>query len=325
MAAGAAQRARAGSQGRDRAQARPRPGHPAGAGKLTQAPAGGAAVETAPAKLNLYLHVVGRRADGYHLLDSLVAFTEHGDVVRAAPAPGLSLRLDGPFAEGLDGGGDNLAHKAAAALQARVRAAGAALALTKNLPVAAGLGGGSADAAATLRALVRLWQAHPGEAALLEIAGTLGADVPVCVRGVPAYFGGIGDQLAAAPRLPPAGVVLVNPRIALSTAKVFAARRGPFSAAARLSEVPRDAAGLAGLLAQRRNDLEPAARELVPAIATVLEALGASPGCRLARMAGSGATCFGLYDNPVAATTAAAWLADRERAWWTQATRLTAT
>jgi len=284
-----------------------------------------APVEAAPAKLNLYLHVVGRRADGYHLLDSLVAFTEHGDVVRATPARGLSLKLDGPFAEGLEAGGDNLALKAAAALQARVGAAGAALALTKNLPVAAGLGGGSADAAATLRALARLWRAHLGEAALLEIAGKLGADVPVCVQGAPAHFGGIGDELAAAPKLPPAGIVLVNPRIPLPTAKVFAARRGPFSAPARLLEMPRDAAGLAGLLAQRRNDLEPAARELVPAVATVLDALAKSPGCRLARMAGSGATCFGLYDNPVAAAAAAGWLAGREPAWWTQATRLTAT
>jgi len=296
---------------------------------LTAAPGDGpveaALVEAAPAKLNLYLHVVGRRADGYHLLDSLVAFTEHGDVVRATPAPRLGLRLDGPFAEGLDGGADNLALKAAAALQARTGAAGAALVLTKNLPVAAGLGGGSADAAATLRALSRLWHADPGEAALLEIAATLGADVPVCVRGVPAYFGGIGDELAAAPRLPPAGIVLVHPRIPLPTAQVFAARRGPFSAPARLSEGPRDAAGLAALLARRRNDLEPAARELVPAIATVLEALGASPGCRLARMAGSGATCFGIYDNPVAAAAAVGWLGARERAWWIQATRFAAT
>ncbi len=289
---------------------------------MTAAPPDGVVVEAAPAKLNLYLHVVGRRADGYHLLDSLVAFTAHGDVVRATAARGLSLRLDGPFAEGLDGSSDNLALKAATALQVRVGAAGAALVLTKNLPVAAGLGGGSADAAATLRALVRLWRADPGAAALLEIAATLGADVPVCVRGAPAYFGGIGDELAVAPAMPAAGIVLVNPRIPLPTPKVFAARRGPFSAPARFSEAPRDAAGLAGLLAQRRNDLEPAARELVPAISTVLDALGASPGCRLARMAGSGATCFGLYDNPVAAAAAAGWLADGQRGWWIEATRL---
>jgi 4-diphosphocytidyl-2-C-methyl-D-erythritol kinase len=291
---------------------------------LTGGPGDGA-VEAAPAKLNLYLHVVGRRADGYHLLDSLVAFTEHGDVVRATPASGLSLRLDGPFADGLEGGGDNLALKAAAALQARLGAAGAALALTKNLPIAAGLGGGSADAAATLRVLARLWRADPGEAVLLDIARTLGADVPVCVRGVPAYFGGIGDELAAAPKLPPVGVVLVNPRIPLPTAKVFAARRGQFSALARFSESPGDAADLAALLAQRRNDLEPAACELVPAIAAVLAAVAASPGCRLARMAGSGATCFGLYDNSVVAAAAAGWLAGRQPAWWTKATRLTAT
>jgi 4-diphosphocytidyl-2-C-methyl-D-erythritol kinase len=291
---------------------------------LTAGPGDGA-VEAAPAKLNLYLHVVGRRADGYHLLDSLVAFTEYGDVVRAAPARGLSLRLDGPFAEGLAADGGNLALKAAASLQARCAAAGAALGLTKNLPVAAGLGGGSVDAAATLRLLARLWRAEGGEAALIDLAAPLGADVPVCVRGAPAYFGGIGDELTPAPALPAAGIVLANPRIPLPTAQVFAARRGSFSAPARFSQAPRDAAELAQLVGARRNDLEPAACELVPAVATVLAALAASPGCRLARMAGSGATCFGLYDNSVAAEAAASWLAGRERAWWVQATRLTAT
>jgi 4-diphosphocytidyl-2-C-methyl-D-erythritol kinase len=291
---------------------------------LTQASPDGVA-EAAPAKLNLYLHVVGRRPDGYHLLDSLVAFTEYGDVVRAAPASGLTLRLDGPFAPALAGEGENLALKAAQALQGRCGAAGAALGLTKNLPVAAGLGGGSADAAAVLRALVRLWGADPGEAALIDIARGLGADVPVCVRRSPAYFGGVGDELAPAQHLPAAGLVLVNPRIPLPTAKVFAARRGAFSAPARLSETPRDVAGLARLLGQRRNDLEPAAIELVPAVATVLAALAASPGCRLARMAGSGATCFGLYDDAAAAERARPWLAAREPAWWSAATRLAAT
>lgn len=289
---------------------------------MIQAPADGT-VEAAPAKLNLYLHVVGRRPDGYHLLDSLVAFTEYGDVVRAAPAAGLTLRLDGPFAEGLTGDPANLAYKAAMALQARCGGAGAALDLTKNLPVAAGLGGGSADAAATLRALARLWRVPAAEAGLIEIAQPLGADVPVCVRGTPTYFGGIGDELAVAPRLPAVGVVLVNPRIPLPTAKVFAARGGPFSPPARFSEPPRDAADLAQLLSQRRNDLEPPAVGLVPSIATVLAGLAASPGCRLARMAGSGATCFGIYDNVVTAEQAAGWLAAREPAWWTRATRLT--
>ena len=283
-----------------------------------------AVVEPAPAKLNLYLHVVGRRADGYHLLDSLVAFTEYGDALRAAPASELTLRLDGPFAPALESEAtaDNLALKAAAALRLRCGASGASLVLTKNLPVAAGLGGGSADAAATLRGLTRLWGRALDAAVMCDIARSLGADVPVCVQGAPAYFGGIGDELAPAPNLPAAGVVLVNPCIPLPTAKVFAGRRGPFSAPARFTEPPRDAAELGRVLAQRGNDLEAAARELVPAIGTVLTAVAASPGCRLARMAGSGATCFGLYDNSVTAAAAARWLSERESAWWVQATRL---
>lgn len=291
---------------------------------MIDAPAGGV-VEAAPAKLNLYLHVVGRRADGYHLLDSLVAFTAYGDVLRATPAPELTLRLDGPFAVALDGEGDNLVLKAAAALRARCGAAGAALVLTKNLPVAAGLGGGSADAAAALRALSRLWNVTLGEAELGAIARGLGADVTVCLHNRPAYFGGIGDELAPAPRLPAAGVVLVNPRVALPTPQVFKARQGPFSTPARFSDPPVEAAALGHLLGERRNDLEPAACTLVPAVEQILAALAESPGCRLARMAGSGATCFGLYDNPVSADIAAGWLAGREPGWWITATRLTST
>ena len=283
----------------------------------------GAVVEAAAAKLNLYLHVVGRRADGYHLLDSLVAFTAYGDVLRATPANELSLRVDGPFAAALDGPGDNLVLKAAEALRARCGGSGAAILLTKNLPVAAGLGGGSADAAAALRGLSRLWTARLGDAALADIARQLGADVTVCVHNRPAYFGGIGDELAPAPRLPAAGVVLVNPRIPLPTPKVFGAQRGPFSAPARFDEAPADAAALARRLGERRNDLEPAACEIVPAVRALLDAIAASPGCRLARMAGSGATCFGLYDNAVTAEAAARWLAGREPSWWVQATVLT--
>ena len=290
---------------------------------MTQTPSD-AVVEAAPAKLNLYLHVVGRRADGYHLLDSLVAFTDYGDVLRARPATGLSLRLDGPFAPALasEAAADNLALKAAAALRARAAGAGAALTLTKNLPIAAGLGGGSADAAATLRALCRLWGRRPDPAELTDIARGLGADVPVCVDSRPAYFGGIGEDLAPAPALPEAGIVLVNPRIPLPTAKVFGARRGPFSEPARFAEPPRDASELGRLLGQRRNDLEAAACALVPAIATVLEAIAASPGCRLARMAGSGATCFGLYDNSVTAAAAARWITAREPTWWVNPTQI---
>jgi len=287
-------------------------------------PAPESVVETAPAKLNLYLHVVGRRADGYHLLDSLIAFAECGDVLRAAPAATLSLSVDGPFAAALAGESDNLVLKAARRLAEKNGEAGAAaLSLSKNLPVAAGLGGGSADAAAALKALRRLWRAGIDDATLASIASGLGADVPMCLHGTPTFVQGIGEVLVSAPKLPPAGLVLVNPRIPLPTPQVFAARRGPFSAPAPFKEAPRDAGELARLLGTRRNDLEAAATEIVPEIAEVLAALAASPGCRLARMSGSGATCFGLYDNTVTAGTTADWLLNRHHGWWIMATRLT--
>lgn len=278
----------------------------------------GAVSETAPAKLNLYLHVLGRRPDGYHLLDSLVAFADTGDELRAHAAAQLSLEIEGPFAAGL-AGDDNLVLKAARAL---APGRGARLTLVKNLPVAAGVGGGSADAAAALRALRALWGLDIADAALDRLALSLGADVPVCLRARPVFVGGIGEELVAAPILPPAGLVLVNPGVRLLTADVFAARQGPFSAPARFSAVPRDTVELAEFLAARRNDLQGAATGLVPAIAEILNALQASPGCRLARMSGSGATCFGLYDAAEAARRAASWLAERQRHWWIKAAAL---
>ncbi len=283
-------------------------------------------VESAPAKLNLYLHVVGRRADGYHLLDSLIAFAECGDVLRASADATLNLSVDGPFAAALATESDNLVLKAARALVGAVGAqatgGGAALRLTKNLPVASGIGGGSADAAAALRALRRLWGATVDDRTLADIAYKLGADVPVCLRGTPTFVAGVGEVTVSAPKLPSAGVVLVNPRIPLATPKVFAARSGPFSQPHRFSEPPRNVDELTALLSARRNDLEPAAVTLVPAISTVLGALAASPGCRLARMSGSGATCFGLYDNAVIAQQAADWVRNRDSTWWVEPTRL---
>lgn len=276
----------------------------------------GGVTEAAPAKINLYLHVLGRRPDGYHRLDSLVTFADFGDELRAEPADDLSLRISGPFAPELTGNTDNLVLKAARLLAAD---RGARLTLAKNLPVAAGLGGGSADAAAALRALRALWTLDVPGAALAALAFRLGADVPVCLAGRTTFVGGAGEDLAPAPQLPPAGVVLVNPGHELRTAEVFAAREGPFSGAGRFDSPPRDAAALAGVLTTRRNDLEPAAIRLVPAVEAVLAGLRASPGCRLARMSGSGATCFGLYDDRAAANQAAAWLGERERTWWIKA------
>ena len=185
--------------------------------------------EAAPAKLNLYLHVVGRRDDGYHLLDSLVAFAEAGDVLRARPANGLRLTLDGAFGRALAGEPDNLVLRAARLL---AEAAGvpphAELVLEKNLPVASGIGGGSADAAAALRLLQRLWNVSLPAATLQQLALRLGADVPVCLHGHPVRMGGIGERLEPVPALPPCGLLLVNPGVAVQTRPVFQARTGGF-------------------------------------------------------------------------------------------------
>lgn len=293
-------------------------------------PSGSAAAEIrmprwwqAQAKLNLYLHVLGRRADGYHLLDSLVAFADIGDRVAAEGASGLSLRIAGPFADALGDPRDNLMWRAAEALARRLgRVPDVALRLEKNLPVASGIGGGSSDAAASLRALAALWEAPLDETALAELGATLGADVPVCLAARPCWLGGIGEALEPAPPLPRAGLVLANPGIALPTPAVFKARQGPFSAPARFSAAPADAAALAALLAERRNDLTAAAIGEAPAIAEVLERLAALPGALLARMSGSGATCFALFATESAAAAAAEGLRAAAPRWWIAAGRL---
>ncbi len=276
----------------------------------------------APAKVNLYLHVVGRRADGYHLLDSLVAFAGIGDTVEVGPAAGLSLIVDGPTAALLPDG-DNIVETAARLLAAHAGATtGAAIHLTKRLPVAAGIGGGSADAAATLTALARLWSLDLPEHELARIGLELGADVPVCLAGRPTAMAGIGDRLSPAPLLPPAWLALVNPMIGLSTPAVFKARQGCFSEHAPLETAPRDAAHLAELLRLRRNDLTDAAVSLVPEVAGALDLLAGTAGCLLARMSGSGATCFGLYAAEAEARAAAEAASAARPGWWTAAAPL---
>jgi 4-diphosphocytidyl-2-C-methyl-D-erythritol kinase len=272
--------------------------------------------ERAPAKINLHLHVVGRRPDGYHLLDSLVVFAGAADVLTVEPAETLCLAVTGPFAAGLDGEGDNLVLRAARglAVHADVPPAGR-LVLEKNLPIASGIGGGSADAAAALRLLDRFWGIGAGQGTLAAIAGGLGADVPVCVSSQPALMSGIGEILAPAPRLPEAGIVLVNPGVAVSTPAVFRARNGGFSAAAIWpAEGWRDAGSLAASLRATGNDLEAPALGLAPVVGEALAALAADPGCLLARMSGSGATCFGLYPDASAARRAAEAVA--RPGWW---------
>ena len=277
----------------------------------------------ARAKLNLYLHVTGRRADGYHELDSLVTFAALADTLEIAPANALALTVSGPFAGGLDAG-DNLATRAAAALAERLgRPADVRIALHKRIPVAAGLGGGSADAAAVLRGLTGLWRLSAEHADdLQEVGLSLGADVPVCLDSRAAYMACIGEALSAPPRLPPCAVLLVNPGVPVPTGPVFAARRGPFSVPGRFQASPRDATSLANLLRTRRNDLEPPARALVPEIDRVLARLASSSGCLLARMSGSGGTCFGLFEDETAAADAAGAIAGDRPGWWVQPTRL---
>lgn len=271
--------------------------------------------EFAPAKLNLFLHVTGRRPDGYHLLDSLVAFADCGDVLRASDAADLSLAVSGRFAAGLAGEADNLVLRAARVLAAEAGLpAHARLELEKRLPVASGIGGGSADAAATLRLLCRLWRIAPDPAALDLRALGLGADVPVCLHGRPARMGGTGEKLEPAPALPPCAVLLINPGVAVATAAVFRARSGPFSTPACLPAGWPDAPAMAADLAALGNDLEVPARTLCPAIGDVLASIAAQPGCLLARMSGSGATCFGLFSDRVAAERAAG--AAARPGWW---------
>lgn len=281
----------------------------------------------APAKVNLFLHITGRRADGYHLLESLAVFPRLGDVVAAEPAHGLSLAIAGPFKDQLGADGDNLVIRAAEALRrATGLAAGASLLLDKRLPIASGVGGGSSDAAATLRALLALWRAELSPEALDRLALSLGADVPVCLRAPAAtWMAGVGERLKPGPRLPNFWMTLANPGVALATGAVFAglSRRDappPPAPPARFATL----AALADWLhAKTRNDLEPPAIALAPAIAGLRDALSAAPGCALARMSGSGATCYGLFETRGEAEAAAERLRSERPGTWSAAAPVT--
>lgn len=273
--------------------------------------------ETAFAKINLALHVRSRGADGYHRIETLFVFAEHGDRLTVSPADVLSLTVTGPFADMLSGEGDNLVLRAARAMQhAYGISAGAALHLDKQLPVASGIGGGSADAAAALRLLSRFWGVQR-DGRIEQIAEALGADVPASVRSEPMRGEGRGDDLTPIEMDGLAGLplLLVNPRVAVSTAAVFARwdgiDRGPLDIGAPI------AAALSG-----RNDLEPAARAIAPEIATVLATLGACEGRLLTRMSGSGATCFALFENASTCTAADREIARLRSDWWRLKTAL---
>lgn len=268
--------------------------------------------EFAPAKVNLCLHVTGRRQDGYHLLDSLVVFAGVGDRVTVLPGRGLTLLVTGPEAAGLGGEGDNLVLRAARAMGA----AGADLRLWKGLPVASGIGGGSADAAATLRAIARVsGQPLPDAAAVLA----LGADVPVCLAGRPVQMQGVGELLTPLPPLPPLWLVLANPRQPVATPQVFAAlaRRDNAPVPGIPGAALRSAPAFCGWLAREtRNDLTAAAHKVAPVLPQVQAALAALPGCLLARMSGSGGTHFGLFATADSATAAARALSAAQPGWW---------
>ncbi len=275
-------------------------------------------MRAAHAKVNLWLNLVGRRDDGYHLLESLVAFVDLADRVEARPADRLSLERDGALSGALAGAADNLVLKAARLLaDAAGVAPRAAIRLSKHIPVAAGLGGGSADAAAALRELAELWRVALPEEELFDLAGRLGADVPMCLAGRAAFVSGIGERLTWAPPLPDCAVLLVNPGTALPTRDVFAARSGGFAPARPAPRQWNDLADLAGILAERGNGLTVAAIHLAPAVGQVLEALGRT-GARHVAMSGSGATCFALYDSHDLARRAASALPP---AWWRHAGR----
>ena len=269
----------------------------------------------APAKINLTLHVTGRRDDGYHLVDSLVVFADFGDRITVGPATVSRLAVTGPMAAGVPVDASNLVLKAAALIGVT-----ADITLEKHLPAAAGIGGGSSDAAATLRALAEM----AGVAVPRDVL-SLGADVPVCLMPGAAQMRGIGEDVTPVAGVPPLYAVLVNPGVPLATPAVFAelTQRDNPAMPGPLPTWP-DAAAFVSWLGAQRNDLQAPAIAAEPVIAEVLETLLDTPGCQLARMSGSGATCFGVYDSAERASAAAGRLAQDRPGWWVMAARLNA-
>jgi len=268
------------------------------------------------AKINLFLHVGDKRADGFHPVQSLAVFPGLGDVLRAEAADAISLSVDGPFAASMTGESDNLVLKAAGALPAK---AGAKLTLTKNLPVASGIGGGSADAAAALRVLSSFWGLDLDEAKLCEIAAGLGSDVPVCVVSQPRWMEGRGEKLSPVASLPHLPMLLVNPRVRVPTKDVFAALQSRSGVGRKMPPgCFRDMADLLRFLDASKNDLEEPARRIQPLIGEVLTALSALPGALFARMSGSGATCFALFPDDDSCARAARILSASKAGWWVQ-------
>lgn len=280
-------------------------------------------VETAPAKINLTLRVLGRRADGYHELESLVAFADFGDTLTLLPGATLALDVSGPFAMASGKVADNLVLKAVAELRAsRIGLKAGHFLLEKNLPVAAGLGGGSADAAAALRLLARLNHMAHDDSRIVAAARRVGADVPACLASRPRVMTGIGEQLSAPLDLPQLWAVLVNPGVPLATRDVFARFTATDTGANLMGNIPHMQDALIDFLKQHDNDLTPSAIACEPAVGDVLMTLRAVPGARLARMTGSGSTCFALFATSGEAASAARRLEADYKDWWVKAVSL---
>jgi 4-diphosphocytidyl-2-C-methyl-D-erythritol kinase len=269
----------------------------------------------APAKINLTLHVTGRREDGYHELDSLVVFADIGDRLRLRPSDTTTLTVDGPMAAGVPADDSNLVVRAA-----KLMGLSADIHLEKHLPNAAGLGGGSGDAAATLKALSEM-SGKPIPDGLLG----LGADIPVCLHGRAARMRGVGEAITPVAGLPELHAVLVNPKLPVMTKEVFAGLERADNPAMpdSLPDI-QTAASMIDWLAEMRNDLEAPAIQAEPVVQQVFDTLAVTPGCHLARMSGSGGTCFGLYSDAETAASAAGRLREQHPSWWVAAVRLNA-
>jgi len=281
--------------------------------------------EHAAAKLNLFLHVGARAPDGFHPLESLVVFTEFGDRLHLEPSKGFRLRRIGPFADALPAAAaDDLTARAVTGLGELVaRVPDFTVTLEKNIPVAAGMGGGSADAAAAIRLVCRTWGVPFESPDVLSLAVGLGADVPVCLYSEPAWATGVGEQITPLPGLTDLDLLLVNPRVPLATGHVFGTFTSPASLDRMLPTGVDFAAPAAFLsyLESQRNDLAEPARALCPVIDDVLSGLERQDGCRLARMSGSGPTCFGVFDDRVACERAGAAIGAANPDWWIIPTR----
>ena len=278
----------------------------------------------APAKINLYLHVLNKLDTGYHTLDSLVIFSDFSDQVDVWPSNQIELEIKGPFATALTNGSQNIVLRAAKELQAYLGVSfGAKIVLNKKIPVAAGLGGGSSDAAATIKALLKLWRVDFEKRDISVMALELGADVPVCLFSQPSFVGGVGEKIYPILSFPPVHIVLINPRIEVPTGQIFSNYKGPFNQSARFEIAPKTAEELVRFLKDKgSNDLVKPAIEIAPEIEMALNFLNSDVNCKFANMSGSGATCFGIYLNFFHANEAFKKCKKAYPNWWAVSTKL---